>query len=160
MGWGVKHGSCGNTSCTYVLSFHQKMSSECCRNKKRHQGYVFMCLWTSASADGDNKRHSPDLIKATSLAGDCDQLFAIFLLCRRSKKYIYENIAELRPSAAHACVQRCRAAHLILSSSSTSLQVRRPSLSRWLIISYPMLLIKSSVWNHNSLFHNFHICRE
>lgn len=112
----------------------------------------------NCAGDGENKTDSPDLVKAPSLAGNCNQFFAIFFLCWRSKKDY--TTAELSPSIMHACTQHFQiTAHLILSSSSTSLQVRRPSLSRWQIISYPILLMKSSVWNHNTHFYNVQICR-
>lgn len=38
--------------------------------------------------------------------------------------------------------------HLIFMSSSMSLHVRRPSLSLWIIVSYPMLLMKSVPCNN------------
>lgn len=152
----VWNGSCGNTTGAYVLSFHQKMSSECCKTRTTQWVYFWACLWMSPSAGGENKTDWPDLIKASSLAGDCDQLFAIFFLCWCPKKKS-ETTAYFCPSFTDAYTQCSkRTAHLILSSSSMSLQVRRPSLSRWQIISYPMLLMKSSVWNHNT---HVQICR-
>lgn len=48
----------------------------------------------------------------------------------------------------HAQFTRNLWAHLIFKSSSMSLHVRRPSLSLWLIVSYPILLMKSTPWNH------------
>lgn len=48
----------------------------------------------------------------------------------------------------HVQFTRNSSAHLIFKSSSISLHVRRPSQSRWLIVSYPILLMKSSPWKH------------
>lgn len=54
---------------------------------ERHTRVRSRCVFESQLLQmRDNKRHSPDLIKAPGLAGDRDQLFAIFLLCRCSKK--------------------------------------------------------------------------
>lgn len=85
VGLSVKAGSCGKgTTCTYVLSFHPKMFSECCKNN--YTPWLCRCVFERQLVQMEIINDPPDLIKAPSLAGDCDQLFAIFLLCRRSKK--------------------------------------------------------------------------
>lgn len=65
-------------------------------------GCVFECQLLQMEIIND----SPDLIKAPSLAGDCYQLFAIFLLCRRSKRIWSHSRAEPQCGpCAHSTLQ-------------------------------------------------------
>lgn len=143
----------GNTTCAYVLSFHQKIFSKSCENKTNAGQFnalkcfldVRFCRIKVLIGKVDSEINTQMHTHTYQISYTPPALRAIV-----TSSFPYFSSADALQGQNHNRAEpHCNEvillirvhlirnpwAHLIFSSSSMSLHVRRPSLSRWLIVS-------------------------